>query len=499
VLFAAAYAVALFTTFGSFLRVLYSNADVVAAPYIAQLLPAAPGSAEVVLGNVPWYETLWFEWLTRALPYHRVVWEVAPWLGSLLGIGLIAWATAKVAGRWAGMIVAVVLACAGPPLLGYQFAGSIHAPAWLHVAVLGAFLVLVAERGRVHPLLWAGLALVTAAGVASDNLVIVAGVAPFVLAASILGRRSFGAAIAVAIGSVAGARAIGAEMHAAHIRGEHFPIHVAALDRLEPNARIMAHAMLYLFNGDVHGHDPSARWLLGVGCAVVLGAGVLAAVFWGLSPFSRGLSRSTRSVHVAFWGLSAVLTAGVFLFSTLPVNRYSGRYLLSVGYAIPVLVAVGAAASARARAVVALAACVLVVGSTTAIAARDLQSNQAKWPTRADALRLLDFAEAHHLRYGYAGYWDAAALTWETKGRIEVYPVNPCGSGPGICWFPLHRISSWYTPRPATRTFFVVDPAQPTGLEGFLPRLGPPEDIVRVGRLTVYVFPYDIASRFRRA
>jgi hypothetical protein len=194
-----------------------------------------------------------------------------------------------------------------------------------------------------------------------------------------------------------------------------------------------------------------------------------------------------------------VITTCVFICSTLPIDRYSARYLLSVAYAIAVLVAVGAAASARARAIVALAACVVVAGSTTAIAARDLQSNLGNFPTTADARALSEFAADHRLRYGYAGYLDAAALTWQADGPVEVYPVNLCGSGPDTCLFPFHRIDSWYTPRPATRTFFVVDPKQPTGMEGFLPRFGKPELVERVGRLVVYVFPYDIASRFRRA
>jgi hypothetical protein len=53
-------------------------------------------------------------------------------------------------------------------------------------------------------------------------------------------------------------------------------------------------------------------------------------------------------------------------------------------------------------------------------------------------------------------------------------------------------MSSWYTPRPGTRTFLVVDrrygPADPgERLGGFL-------SSVTYGEYTVYVYDYDIAS-----
>jgi hypothetical protein len=494
--FAAAYAAVLAATFGSVVRSLYSSADVASAPYIGELLPSAPSSAHVVLGHIPWYEGLWGELLTRGWPLHRQLWEVGPWLASLAGIALVAWATAKAAGSFASMLVAIPLVCAGAGLISYQFPVAIHSLTWVHVCLLGAFLVLVAHRGRVHPLLWIALSVVSATGVASDKLLIVAGVAPFALAAAVLGRRIFVSAAALAVVSIAGAQAIVAAMNAAHIRSDSFPIHFAGWHRLGPNVRILVHALLYLFNGDVSRPRTEARSVLGLACALVLAAAVLLALS---SALRRPPADRVRAAHVTFWSLVGSLLAAAFVLTSVPVDRFSARYVIAVGYAIAVLAAVAAARTGLlSRSVVALAVCVLVTGSIVGLSAHDLQENSSTYPSTVLAGKLLEFAQATGLRRGYAGYWDAAPLTWETKKRVQIYPVGPCPTAPGICAFPFNRISSWYVPLPRTRTFLIVDPSRPAGFERFLTRLGRPERSARVGRLTVFVYTYDIASRLRR-
>jgi hypothetical protein len=492
--FAVGYVVVLAATFGSLVRALYSSADVAAAPYIGQLLPAAPRGAHVVLGHIAWYEALWAEWLTRGWPFFRQLWEVGPWLASLAGIALVAWATAKAAGRFAAMVVAVPLVCAGAGLISYQFPASIHSLTWVHVCLLGAFLVLVAHRSRVHPLLWTALTVVTATGVASDKLLVVAGVVPFVGAAASLGRRIFASAAALAVVSIAGAQAIVAAMSAVGIHADNVPIRFAGWHRLGPNVRILVHALLYLFNGEVGRPRAELRFVLELACALVLAAAVL-FVLW--SALRRPAGDRVRTAHLIFWSLAGSVLAAAFVLSSAPVDRFSARYVVTVGYALAVITALAAARTGRlARSLVALGVCVLASGSIAALAAHDLQKNSSSYPSTALAGKLLDFARASGLQYGYAGYWDAAPLTWETNARVQIYPVEPCQTGPGICPFPFNRISRWYLPRPATQTFLVVDPFLPAGFESIMPRLGRPERLVHIGRLNVYVYAYDIAARF---
>jgi hypothetical protein len=493
-LFAAAYMLVLAGTLGSLVRALYSSADVAAAPYIGQLVAVAPTGAEVTLGHVAWYEVLWVEWLTRDWPVHRQLWEVGPWVVSLAGVGLVAWASAKAAGRFAAMIVAVALGCAGAGLISYQFAAAIHAITWVHVCVLGAFLVLVADRERVHPFLWAAVAAVTTVGVASDALLVVAGVVPFVLAAPALGFGVFVRSALLAGVSVAGGRAIGAAMGQEHVHAQAFPIDFGGWHRLGPNVRIFGDSLLYLFNGVGPGSPIDARSLLGIACTLVLAAAALFAAWSVLRPAASG---RLRSVHVRYWALVAGLLTAAFVGTNVPIDRFSARYLLGVAYAIAVLAAVGAAErGSLSRALVTCGACVMVSGSIVAIAASDVQRLSRSYPSPALAISLLDFARKERVRDGYAGYWDAAPLTWETNGRVRVYPIERCPDGARICPFPYNRISSWYGRRAAERTFLVLDPAQPVGLLRDLALLGLPDRRTRVGRLTVYVYTYDIASRF---
>ncbi len=55
--------------------VLYTDGDVASAPVIAALAGHAPGSRAVLLGQFPWYESLWFMRLTHGLPGYREIWR----------------------------------------------------------------------------------------------------------------------------------------------------------------------------------------------------------------------------------------------------------------------------------------------------------------------------------------------------------------------------------------------------------------------------------------
>jgi hypothetical protein len=521
-LFAAAYLVVLLTSFRSLVQGIYLNADVVSAPYIGELYGQAPAGAEVVLGNFPWYTTLWFEQLTHGLPAHRQIWELGPWAFSLLGVATVAWSANRVAGRWAAMLVAVVLACAGPALLGWQFAASIHALTFVHVCLLGAFLVWLAGRpggwlGRpaVHWLICALVAGVTAAGFASDRLLLIAGLVPFALAGVALGflvsppagRRIALSAVLVAVAAGVGGRIIAAIMEGQHVVAHPFDVFMAGFERLAPNVRILAQSLAYLFNGDFGGMRPDADAALALACAAVLAAAVVVVVrhsrrSWRAPRRATVAPEAARVAYVAFWSLAATILAAAFVLTTVPVDRYTSRYVVTVGYAIFALVPLAAAARWwPARALLTAGACVIVLGSTVGLAHHDIQHNPNNFPTGSVSGPLARLAKAEHVTYGYAGYWDAAPLTWQTKASLQLYPVAPCDADKTrLCPFTLHRISSWYVPRPGTRSLLVVDHLQPSFSPGEPGNsFGPPDRVASIGQLTVYIYPYDIARRFSSA
>jgi hypothetical protein len=502
----------LFASFGAIVEVIYANADISSAPVIGELFPSAPSDASTVLGYHPWYTTLWFELATRWVPFHRELWEVGPWVAAVAGIMLVAWSAAKVAGQWAGWLVGVVLICASPRLLTIQFGSDLHGATAVNVCVLGAFLVLLVRHGGrighpvTHVLLCLLVSAITAAGLASDALLVPAGVVPFVAAGfgqlrwtpGPIGRRVALTTTLVAVATVAGAEIAIAAMHRVHVYTGAHTIEFVSWNGLLDNLLHYLQSLTDLFNGDFGGAAVTARSTLALACALLLGAGLVAGVRSGLAQVQRLQSArpetpAAREAYVTFWFLALVLPSLAFILLTLGQVGL-GRYLVSSGYAVIALAAVSLSRLGYAGRVAAVAAaCVLVTASIVSLAARDIEANSGHYPRKDVARFLSTFAQGEGLRYGYAAYWVAAPLTWESRLHVEVYPVVPCPTPSGLCSYPWHEISSWYTPRPSTRTFLVTDTRYGPSTADF--HLADPAEIVTYGQYTIYVYGYDVASK----
>jgi hypothetical protein len=502
----------LFASFGVIVEVIVGNADISSAQVIGELYPHAPGSASTVLGYHPWYTTLWFEWATRWLPFYRQVWDVGPWVVAVAGILLVAWSTAKVAGRWCGWLVAMVLVCASPHLLSVQFGSDLHGATAVNVCILDAFLVLLVLRGgRVgsrptHLLLSILVTAVTAAGLSSDALLLPAGLVPFVAAGlaqlrwtpGAVGRRVATTSALVAAGTAVGAEIAIRAMHHFHVYTGPHTVVFARFDQLVPNTAYLGQSLTDLFNGDFGGASVTARSGLAFLCAAVIVVAFVIAVRAGFDQVdrlraARPATSAAREAHVGFWFLAAVLTAVSYVVLNL-ANLYLGRYLLASAYGVVVLGVMSLAGRGyTARLVGLAAACILAGASIVSLGAGDIAANQRHVPRSDFARFLATFAEGEGLEVGYAAYWTAAPLTWESKFRVEVFPVATCAAPSGLCTYPWHEISSWYTPRPATRTFLVSDPRYGPSPDQF--HLGPPVETVEYQSYRVDVYGFDIASK----
>lgn len=522
---AAVYAVLLVRSLGSVVRAIYLNGDIAAAPVIGELIGRAPRGASVVLGNIPWYTALWFEQLTHGLPDHRQIWEIAPWIITLIGIVILAWATERIAGRWAAVIVAVACACAGPNLLPLQFAWSVHAVSYVHICVLGASVALVATssgwiggRPWAHVAVLAVVALVTGLGIASDNLVVVAGLVPFVLAGGILAyvsaadraRHVLLSVLGVTAASVVVAELVKAVARSQNVGGYPFQVTFSPWNDLLGHVGDLIGSLAMIANGNFSGAPVSGTNLLAFVCAVVVAVGCYATLRLGrsmtLALASRGrghragesTTQVARIVFLWFWLASALILSVAFVVSSVPVGVATFRYVVPVAYALIVVVTVTVATTGRTwtKALVTAGVSLVVAASAVGMLHRQIQTANTTYPNPAVAGALLRFAQSHGLSVGLSGYWDAYPLMWETKARLLVYPVLTCPGGK-FCAFPYHRISSWYTPRPLARTFFVADPtlASANGVGGPAPSLGKPMQVAHIDQLTVYVYPYDIRSK----
>jgi hypothetical protein len=210
--------------------------------------------------------------------------------------------------------------------------------------------------------------------------------------------------------------------------------------------------------------------------------------------------------YVAFWSGSLVSTSLVFVLTDAPKDALSGRYLLAGYAAIAALLPLVATRSSRTRPIVTAGVCVFALIAAYQAIRRPFNvitspEQSIRFPGPSTAGELAQFARHEHVTHGYGGYWDAEELTWGTNFRVLIRPVRVCSGADSypLCYPQLGMISSWYTPRPKTRSLLVVD-SLGTSYDGVLgrdPALGKPLSARRLGDIRVYVYPYDIASRIR--
>jgi hypothetical protein len=510
----AAYLLLLAVKFDRLIASTYLNADAASAPVIGQLYGGSPAHRQVILGELEWFSTLIFELATRWMPLHRQIWEAAPYALVLASVALIAWGAFKVGGRWAGAMTGVVLLCASPRVIYLVFSLDDHSPTWFSLALLAGVLVLFeSQTARLKPWLIALLVIVVGVTVgvnaASDVTLLAAGVAPVLLAAAgtwILapGRHQARAWwLTVATMAIAGVSDVATRTVMRH-QSVTIPtviVHnqLAAAEAVSANFKWWWQSLMVLGNGNFFGERLTFTSTLELTCALltILAVALIPRFTWrelahALELRSTGAPRAaTRTAWILYWSSSAVLLSAGFIFSSNPQSIASSRFLLGVLYAAAALVPLMVRRSVLARAAI-TAGCTIFAFTGLV----SLLQNQAI-PAATDSFQntyaqVERIAAREHLTVGYADYWDATPLTWITHFRVKAYPVQNCGTN--LCVFDLHIITSWYIPRANQRTFLITNTAQPIPATPS-PILGKPSATYQIGTLTMYVYPYDIASR----
>jgi hypothetical protein len=203
----------------------------------------------------------------------------------------------------------------------------------------------------------------------------------------------------------------------------------------------------------------------------------------------------TRVVAFAcFWAASAVLLASAFVLTQNAASLGAGsyNYLLTLPAAAGVGVALLCPDSRRARVLAATA--VALVGAVNLVEIADNRADTPRALIGTYERPLVHLLEQQHVTHGYAGYWDAQNLTWQSGMRVFAAPVATCGNDKsGLCAVHIFAIASWFEPKPGP-SFLIVDPAN-----GYV--TAPPAITksaaasFRFGGLRVYLFRYDIARR----
>jgi hypothetical protein len=507
------YTLTLATQFKQIVGRLYLNADAASAPVIGELYGRGGGHAEVLLGHLGWYSTLLFELGTRWLPAHRAIWEAAPYAMALASAACIAWGALKVGGKWGGALAVAIVVCASPAALGLLLVMNDHAPTWFTLAVLGAFVVLLEERAaRMRLSLLVGLTfavgVVLGINAASDELASTAVGLPFVaaLAFALAVRPSRASAWAFGIGMltllVAGGSAV--LVHA-------FMAHENVVKAADPQANLLAggetvgtnfklwwESLVMLGNGNFFGEEIGVSSILALSCAAMTIAAAVFATKLVRAEVAGAFGprrpadppRAMRLAWTVYWSGSVGILSVAFIFSQAPEGLASSRYLVGVIYGIAALLPLLSGQRQLTRALLTAAVSVYAFVGWLGLAQEQIRPLAS--PTDQMAATIERFARLEHLKIGYAGYWDAAPITWATHMAVDVYPVTNCYSQPRLCRFFLHLISSWYTPEPGIKSFLLADPATPVPANP-TPDLGKPTAVHQIGTITMYVYPYDIA------
>jgi hypothetical protein len=516
---AAAYVLVVVVKLKEIIANVYLNADAASAPVIGELFGGIPAHRDVILGQMGWYSTLIFELATRWLPLHREIWEAAPYAMALASVALIAWSAWRVAGRWAAAITGVLVLCAGPRTLTLLFSLNDHSTSWFSLALLVALLVLLEQRPQRLTRAWL-IALVLVCGTvvganaASDLVLVVAGLAPLLIAAAATWALRPGRASAsawwwlLAMSAVAGVVYELTRRWARHenviVPPQYIHNQLASAEAIGTNFKLWWQSLMVLGNGNFFGAILGFTSTLELMCAVLCVA-VVVLIPWFVRRELLGAHAAhdrhdedgdrdgaLRIAWCAFWGSSAVLLSASFVFSSNPVDILSNRYLVGVIYAAAALVPLMAGRGVALRAVVVAGSTIFALsGLVSLVKNEEIASAPGSYQLYEQVVRI---AKREHLTVGYADYWDAAPIMWTTHFGVRAYPVQDCA--PNLCWSYLHEMTSWYTPRPGTRTFLISNPAQPIPAAP-LPVLGNAIATHQIGPMTMYVYSYDIASHFK--
>jgi len=492
---AVAYLVVVVTRTPAIIRALYWSSDAAGRFVLAEL---APGHGRVELPRYGAWTSFWWLLATRGLPGHEYVWEATPYVFALATAAIVGWATGRVFGSWAGMTAAVVTLVVGPvPLRSLMF-GDLHTSTPFTAAILGAYLVVVADRRGWPLVLLVGV--VGGLNAASDPLLWIAGIAPFAVGAGVLAVALRARDVAARAAAVVGVAAICAVVTGRVMSSLGFhiiPVGVkfAGISELGPNLLTLGRsiALLYGANFFVYPGYPSdpLRFAL-----ALFGFAALAATLLAALRLSLRRAEPRARAYACYWATAVALLCGAYWTSNLASGAgFAGgvNYLLTVAPAAGVGLALLGAGSHRARLAVSLAIVLVAAVNVSSIAHGRAE---VRSPAALHGPELIRLLERRGLTHGYASYWDAQSLTWKSGTRVLVAPVQPCADRRAqLCRHPFFTMDSWYQGRPG-RSFLIVDPAvdtwtKPSGL-------GPPSETYRLGPdVTVYVYPYDLARHIR--
>jgi hypothetical protein len=463
----------------------------VSAPFA--LAEQLRGHGPVHIPHYGEWTTFWWLLATRWLPWHASIWDASGYVLAVATAVLLAWATARVAGKWAGLTAGAVAIVVGPFALRAFLSLASHVTNPVGAVVLGTGVVLL-PRTRSW-LLVAVLGIVVGTNAASDGLLWIAGVLPFAFAMAVFVWITRRRDVALRAAATVAVTVLSAVVTTLVMRALDF--HVIGLDVGLANVRDLPSNVKHLVrmiallggaNYALPGPYPREplRALLGVLWLVGIAAPVVAAI---------RLRRADAILRAYAWFWAAAVLSLCFVFVVTPnatdLGPKSANYLLTLAPAAGVGVALLARTDAVARLVVALG--IAAVAAVNIGSIIDGRAEITDLPAiKAHAAEVRRVLEQEGATRGYAGYWDAQNLSWQTHMHLRVAPVVNCADE--LCPYNFFTIRSWYEQKGGP-TFLLIDPTN--AVVRAPPFVSEARSTHRIGPLTLYVFGHDINRHIR--
>ena len=504
----AAYLVLFAVRFSGLIERVYWDSDAATAAVIAE----TAGHGTIVLERFGWFTGLWFALLTRSLPLHKQIWEVAPYAVSLCSVALLAWASWRLAGRWAAAMTATA-AVATSPFVTYGLVTlNFHTGTWLPTVVLAVFCLWLTSRPpRPRAIVVAALVSELAgATLASDALFLAVGLTPLVLTGLLLlwlpRLRSEGwIVLASAFLALPIAFLTTWVMSVANVEvSRRAATRFAEAGDLWPNFGRLLRQVVQLGNGDYFfDSDVGVRSVLALACSAFALAALVAPFVLVRRELRSEDPSMPRLVYATFWTSSVLVLSAVYVLSI--EGEHGGFYLVPVLYAAAATAPIVVSRSTVGRVVVSLGVATVATASivnladTKTMLLGDLppaERVEELPPLASVADRIVETARTENALYGYADYWDASSLTWKSGLAVRVQPVSQCYPPERtLCAYTFNVNSDWFAAN-SPKSFVLRNTGSLALTEEPPEDLGPPSSVHRIDdAFTMYVYPYDIASR----
>ena len=276
-------------------------------------------------------------------------------------------------------------------------------------------------------------------------------------------------------------------------------VHVGAFVMVPPQTRFSApglwprHTSLIWLNVRVlFGSVARPDTRLG-GAGTAFGLICLLAVLFGLARVIWTWRRASRAEQLLLAAI--VFNVGMYLVSVMPSP---GRYR-EVAVVVPCGAVLAARALVPAR-ITAMPRAVAAVAATGLIALLSLATAATRPPMSPASAPLAGWLEAHGLRYGIAGYWDASVVTLQSGNRVQVRAVDLYRNfdghpGLNICAPGWETNALWYNASRYDATFAVADSDGRYPAADFEQFLGQPAATYRVASWLVLVYRANLLQR----